>query len=89
MMTTLFSVTFTSCIDNEVSPLVEAIYGAQADLIAAQAAVQNAEATKLEAEAAHELALAAFENANAAYTLEEVEELRIANAKAQLELDEA
>jgi len=44
MLTTLFSVTFTSCIDNEVSPVVEAIYASQADLIAAQAGVQNAEA---------------------------------------------
>ncbi|MFZ2429864.1 MAG: hypothetical protein WAW57_01810 [Lutibacter sp.] len=51
MMTTLFSVSFTSCIDNEVSPVVEAIYEAQADLIAAQAAVQNAEAALLLAQA--------------------------------------
>ncbi|HEY9220320.1 MAG TPA: hypothetical protein VIO43_01950 [Lutibacter sp.] len=51
MMTTLFSVSFTSCIDNEVSPLVEAIYEAQADLIAAQAGVQNAEAALLLAQA--------------------------------------
>ncbi|HSQ47980.1 MAG TPA: hypothetical protein VLM44_13795, partial [Lutibacter sp.] len=51
MMTTLFSVSFTSCIDNEVSPLVEAIYEAQADLIAAQASVQNAEAALLLAQA--------------------------------------
>lgn len=89
MMTTLFSVTFTSCIDNEVSPLVEAIYEAQADLIAAQAEVQNAEATKLEAEAAYQLALAASVNATATYTLEQVETLKIANAAAQLVLDEA
>ena len=51
MMTTLFSVSFTSCIDNEVSPLVEAIYEGQADLIAAQAAVQNAEAALRTAQA--------------------------------------
>ncbi|KUO64543.1 MAG: hypothetical protein ACYCZ2_07680 [Lutibacter sp.] len=51
MLTALFSVTFTSCIDNEVSPLVEAIYEAQADLIAAQAGVQNAEAALLLAQA--------------------------------------
>lgn len=51
MMTTLFSVSFTSCIDNEVSPVVEAIYEAQADLIAAQAGVQNAEAALLLAQA--------------------------------------
>lgn len=61
MMVTLFSVSFTSCIDNEVSPVVEAIYGAQADLLAAQAAVQNAEAAYL-------LAQANAENAQAAYT---------------------
>jgi hypothetical protein len=89
MLTALFSVTFTSCIDNEVSPLVEAIYEAQADLIAAQANVQNAEATKLEAEAAYNLALAASANADAAYTLEEVEKLRIANAAAQIVVDKA
>ena len=51
MLTALFSVTFTSCIDNEVSPVVEAIYEAQADLIAAQAGVQNAEAALLLAQA--------------------------------------
>jgi len=61
MMVTLFSVSFTSCIDNEVSPVVEAIYGAQADLLAAQAGVQNAEAAYL-------LAQANAENAQAAYT---------------------
>ncbi|MHB1051429.1 MAG: hypothetical protein ACYC09_15235, partial [Bacteroidota bacterium] len=61
MLTALFSVTFTSCIDNEVSPLVEAIYEAQADLIAAQAGVQNAEA-------ALRLAQANAEDAQAAYT---------------------
>ena len=61
MLTALFSVTFTSCIDNEVSPLVEAIYEAQADLIAAQAGVQNAEAALL-------LAQANAEDAQAAYT---------------------
>ena len=44
MLTALFSTSFTSCIDNEVDPIVETIYAAQADLIAAQAAVQNAEA---------------------------------------------
>ncbi|REE83443.1 hypothetical protein BX611_0734 [Lutibacter oceani] len=60
MMTTLISVSFTSCIDNEVSPVVEAIYGAQADLLAAQAAVQNAEATLLEAQAEQAQAQAAL-----------------------------
>lgn len=65
MMTTLFSVSFTSCIDNEVSPLVEAIYEAQADLIAAQANVQNAEAALLLAQAANEEANAALLEAQA------------------------
>ncbi len=87
MLTTLFSVTFTSCIDDGVSPIVEAIYEAQANLITAQANVQNAEATKLQAEASYQLALAAMANADAAYTLQEVEGLRIDNANAQLELD--
>ena len=84
MMTTLFSVSFTSCIDNEVSPVVEAIYGAQADLIAAQAAVQNAEAEYKLAEAEYKLAMAAVENANAAYTMEEVAQLKISNDEALL-----
>jgi hypothetical protein len=95
MLTTLFSVTFTSCIDTDVDPIVEAIYANQAELLAAQASVQNAQATLLEAEAeyqlaqaAYELAMAEGELANAAYRLEEVEELRIANAEAQIELDE-
>ncbi|WP_298262656.1 hypothetical protein [uncultured Lutibacter sp.] len=51
MITTLFSASFTSCIDTEVSPVVEAIYEAQADLIAAQTAVQNAEAALRTAQA--------------------------------------
>ncbi len=66
MLTTLFSVTFTSCIDNEVSPVVEAIYGAQADLIAAQAGVQNAEAAYLLAQAEAAQAQAAWNTAQAA-----------------------
>ena len=66
MLTTLFSVTFTSCIDNEVSPIVEAIYEAQADLIAAQAGVQNAEAAYLLAQAEAEQAQAAWTTAQAA-----------------------
>ena len=66
MLATLFSTSFTSCIDNEVSPLVEAIYAAQADLIAAQAAVQNAEA-------ALRLAKATAEEAQAALYLAEAE----------------
>lgn len=60
MMVTLFSVSFTSCIDNEVSPLVEAIYEAQADLIAAQADVQNAEAALRLAQANAEQAQADY-----------------------------
>jgi hypothetical protein len=66
MLTTLFSVTFTSCIDNEVSPVVEAIYEAQADLIAAQAGVQNAEASLLLAQANAAQAQAAYTTAQAA-----------------------
>ncbi len=66
MLTALFSVTFTSCIDNEVSPLVEAIYEAQADLIAAQAGVQNAEAALLLAQAANQQANSALLAAQAA-----------------------
>lgn len=58
MIATLFSASFTSCIDNEVYPVVEAIYEAQADLIAAQAAVQNAEVALLQAEAAAQQAQA-------------------------------
>ncbi len=72
MLTALFSVTFTSCIDNEVSPVVEAIYEAQADLIAAQANLQNAQATYYEAQAAAETSaaanLAAITAANVAST---------------------
>ena len=66
MLTTLFSVSFTSCIDNEVSPVVEAIYAAQADLIAAQAGVQNAEAALLLAQAQSEEAQAAYTAAQTA-----------------------
>ncbi|MHB1107974.1 MAG: hypothetical protein ACYCZ2_16585 [Lutibacter sp.] len=78
MLTALFSVTFTSCIDNEVSPLVEAIYEAQADLIAAQASVQNAEA-------ALKLAQAQQQEANAAYTAALTASVEIQNANATLE----
>jgi len=60
MITTLFSASFTSCIDNEVSPVVEAIYEAQADLIAAQSAVQNAQASFISAQADNEQAQAAL-----------------------------
>jgi len=88
MLTTLFSISFTSCIDTDVDPVVEAIYAAQADLIAAQTAVQNAEAALRQSEALYNEALAAVQNANATYTLEQVEELKIANAEAQVELEE-
>ncbi|AMC11431.1 hypothetical protein Lupro_09215 [Lutibacter profundi] len=66
MITALFSTSFTSCIDNEVSPLVEAIYSAQADLMAAQTAVQNAEANLLAAQAAAAQAQADYTTAQAA-----------------------
>ena len=66
MLTTLFSISFTSCIDTDVDPVVEAIYAAQADLIAAQTAVQNAEAGYLAAQAAHEQAMADWTDAQAA-----------------------
>ncbi|MCF6168134.1 hypothetical protein [Lutibacter sp.] len=66
MITALFSTSFTSCIDNEVSPLVEAIYSAQADLMAAQTAVQNAEANLLTAQAAAQQAQADLLTAQAA-----------------------
>lgn len=78
MLTALFSVTFTSCIDNEVSPVVEAIYEAQADLIAAQANVQNAEAALL-------LAQAQQTEATAAYTAALTASVEIENAYATLE----
>lgn len=66
MMTTLFSVSFTSCIDTEVSPMVEAIYEAQADLIAAQTGVQKAEAALLTAQASAAQAQADWNAAQAA-----------------------
>jgi hypothetical protein len=95
MLAALFSFSLTSCIDDSVDPVVEAIYANQANLIAAQAAVQNAEAVLLASEAEYNLALAAYElsraaenNADAAYRLEEVEKLKIANAEAQLVLEE-
>jgi chromosome segregation ATPase len=66
MLTTLFSISFTSCIDTNVDPAVEAIYAAQADLIAAQTAVQNAEADYLAAQAAAEQADADYRAAQTA-----------------------
>jgi multidrug efflux pump subunit AcrA (membrane-fusion protein) len=71
MLTALFSVSFTSCIDNEVSPIVEEIYAAQADLIAAQTAVQQAEAEYFLAMAAAEQALAAQRQAMADHQIAE------------------
>jgi len=102
ILTTLFSVSFTSCIDDEVSPVVEAIYQGQADLLAAQAAVNNAEAVLRLAQANAQDGLAAQYAANAAATTaasesssaEAAEVLRLAIAendqaiaRAQLALD--
>lgn len=58
MLTTLFSVTFTSCIDNQVSDAVDQVYLAQAEFLQAQAALKDAEAQ-------YQLARAASESANA------------------------
>ena len=90
MLTTLFSISFTSCIDTDVDPAVIAIYDAQADLIAAQASVQNAEAAYLLAQAAAEQA-AADELAaiTARYTALTVTELMEATAAAELAVEEA
>ena len=69
MLLTLISTSFTSCIDNEVSPVVEAIYEAQAELLAAQARVQDAEAALRNAQALVQESMAAERNANAIATL--------------------
>ena len=66
LLTALLSVNFTSCIETDPSPIVEAIYAAQADLIAAQATVQTAEANYLAAQAAAEQANADLLTAQAA-----------------------
>jgi hypothetical protein len=66
MLAALFSFSLTSCIDDSVDPIVEAIYANQANLIAAQAAVQNAEAGLLNAQANAEDALATLREAQAA-----------------------
>ena len=68
MLAALFSFSLTSCIDDEVDPIVEAIYANQANLIAAQAAVQNANADLLEAQATVQESIAAMNNATAAAT---------------------
>ena len=65
MLAALLSTSLTSCIDNEVSPVVEAIYANQAELLAAQTAVQNAEASLLEAQANTEASRAALLEAQA------------------------
>ncbi|WP_299524481.1 hypothetical protein [uncultured Lutibacter sp.] len=90
LLTTLFSISFTSCIDTDVDPAVEAIYAAQADLIAAQSAVQNAEAAYLTAQANAEQA-AADELAaiTARYTAMTIIELEEARAAADLAVEEA
>lgn len=66
MLTALFSTSFISCIDNSVSDSVDSIYEAQADLLAAQAAVLNAEAELLLAQATVQEANAQLILANAA-----------------------
>lgn len=96
MLLTIITTSFTSCIDNEVSPIVEEIYENQADLLAAQAGVLDAEAILLTAEAEYQLGLAAYQQAlaegevaDATYRLEQVETLIISNAEAQLDLEES
>lgn len=104
MITTLFSASFTSCIDTEVSPVVEAIYEAQADLIAAQTAVQNAEAAlrNAQANAAQaqadytaaqtaqvEAITAGIEADNAHQAALREQELRLLVAQTDLEVNEA
>ena len=69
MLAALLSSSLTSCIDNEVSPVVEAIYANQAELLAAQAAVQNANAEYRDAQTAYQNAMTAYQEevtANAA-----------------------
>jgi len=58
---TLLSFNFTSCLDTDVSPVVEGIYQAQADLLNAEAQLALAEATLAEAEAALAMAEAMAE----------------------------
>ena len=62
---------FTSCVDDSVSDSVEALRGAQTELLKSEAALNNAkaqaEAILAQAEAANNNALAALNNANAEY----------------------
>jgi len=58
---TLLSFNFTSCLDTDVSPVVEGIYQAQAELLSAEAALAMAEATLADAEAALAMAQAMSE----------------------------
>ena len=66
MLAALFSTSFTSCIDGEVSHVVESLYQAQADLLAAQAGVLEAEAALLMAQAETEASQADLLDAQAA-----------------------
>jgi len=92
MLAALLSSSLTSCIDNEVSPLVESIYANQAELLAAQAAVQNANATLVlaqaavqEANAANQAAItAAFVASSAQDLLEQIAETELAVEEARL-----
>jgi len=66
MLAALLSSSLTSCISTGVDPAVQAIYTAQADLLAAQTAVQTAEATYVAAQAASEQANADYRAAQTA-----------------------
>lgn len=66
LLTTLFSVSFTSCIDDGVSEAVDQVYLAQAGFLQAQSALKNAEAQFQIAKAATEAANAKLVLANAA-----------------------
>ena len=90
MLTTLFSVTFTSCIDSDVDPAVLAIYANQAELLAAQAAVQNAEAAYLMAQAAAEdAATANLEAITADFIATSAQDLLVQIAETELAVEEA
>jgi hypothetical protein len=87
MLTALFSTSFTSCIDNEVDPIVETIYAAQADLIAAQAAVQNAEAALRLAQAAAAQAQADLLQAQAERVQAEADQIAAITAQINVETE--
>ena len=90
MLAALFSSSLTSCIDNEVSPVVEAIYENQAELLAAQAAVQNAEATLILAQAAAEdAATAKLEAITADFIATSAQDLIAQIAATELAVEEA